>query len=161
MTAKEYLWQIEGWQREIEEIDAAWMGETERLGLKLEALYTQASGVKAITYDKDRVQVSPQNSLQEIVILIEDTSREYSEAITIQRHEAKKKIDELQKKIDAIVEQINALSDTRYVSVLKQRYVYGKRWEEIAVCMRYGFRHVLRLHGQALSAFTAKYKDVI
>lgn len=161
MTAKEYLWQIEKWQKKIEEIDQQCEDNIERLSQRIATLYNQASGLKAITYDKDRVQTSPENSLQEIIVLIDMAKAEYIQAITTEREVADKKIAKLQGKIDFVVKQIEYLGDSRLVEVLKLRYVSGKRWEQIAVDMRYGFRHVLRLHGQALSAFGDKYKDVI
>lgn len=161
MTAKEYLWQIEKWQQKIERIDNDCTEKIERLSQKIDKLYNQATGMKAITYDKDHVQGSPQNSLPEIIVLIDEASKEYSKAITTERLKAERDIAKLQQKIDHIVSQIEALDDHRFVEILKQRYLYGKRWEQIAVDMKYGFRHITRLHGQALAAFMARYKDVL
>ena len=98
MTAKEYLWQIEKWQKKIEEIDQQCEDNIERLGQRIETLYNQASGLKAITYDKDRVQTSPENSLQEIIVLIDMAKAEYRQAITTERKAADKKIAKLQGK---------------------------------------------------------------
>lgn len=39
-------------------------------------------------------------------------------------------------------------------AVLHYRYIMGYTWEKIAVEMDYVYRHVLRLHGIALSKFT-------
>lgn len=161
MTAKEYLWQIERWQRKIEWIDNESVEKIDRLNQRIAMLYNQATGMKAITYDKDRVQISPQNSLPEIIVLIDEASKEYTKAITTERLKAERDIAKLQQKIDHIVSQIEALDDHRFVEVLKQRYLYGKRWEQIAVDMKYAFRHVTRLHGQALAAFSSRYKDVL
>ena len=161
MTAKEYLWQIERWQQKIERIDNDCTEKIERISQKIDKLYNQATGMKAITYDKDHVQVSPQNSLPEIIVLIDEASKEYTKAITTERLKAERDIAKLQQKIDCIVTQIETLGDHRFVEILKQRYLYGKRWEQIAVDMKYGFRHITRLHGQALAAFTARYKDVL
>ena len=161
MTAKEYLWQIERWQQKIERIDNDCIDKIDRLNQRIATLYNQATGMKAITYDKDRVQISPQNSLPEIIVLIDETSREYTRAITTERLKADRDIAKLQQKIDFIVSQIESLDDHRFVEVLKHRYLYGKRWEQIAVDMKYAFRHVTRLHGQALAAFASRYKDVL
>lgn len=161
MTAKEYLWQIERWQQKIERIDNECTDKIERLSQKIDKLYNQATGMKAITYNKDRVQVSPQNSLPEIIVLIDEASNEYAKAITTERLKAERDMAKLQQKIERVVSQIEALEDHRFVEVLKQRYLYGKRWEQIAVDMKYAFRHVTRLHGQALAAFAARYKDVL
>ena len=161
MTAKEYLWQIERWKQKIEWINNSSTEKIERLNQKIDMLYNQAMGMKAITYDKDRVQISPQNSLPEIIVLIDETSKEYAKAITTERLKADRDIAKLQQKIDLIVSQIESLDDHRFVEVLRHRYLYGKRWEQIAIDMKYAFRHVTRLHGQALAAFTARYKDVL
>ena len=161
MTAKEYLWQIERWQQKIERIDNDCIDKIDRLNQRIATLYNQATGMKAITYDKDRVQISPQNSLPEIIVLIDEASREYTRAITMERLKADRDIAKLQQKIDFIVSQIESLDDHRFVEVLKHRYLYGKRWEQIAVDMKYAFRHVTRLHGQALAAFASRYKDVL
>ena len=52
-----------------------------------------------------------------------------------------------------IVEQIGLLSDGLLVAVLFSRYVDCKTWEQIAVDMGYSYRHVVRLHGEALAKF--------
>ncbi len=161
MTAKEYLWQIERWQQKIERIDNDCIDKIDRLNQRIAMLYNQATGMKAITYDKDRVQISPQNSLPEIIVLIDEASKEYANAITTERLKADREISKLQQNIDSIVSQIESLDDHRFVEVLKHRYLYGKRWEQIAVDMKYAFRHVTRLNGQALDAFARKYKDIL
>lgn len=38
-----------------------------------------------------------------------------------------------------------------YRTLLYERYINGKTWEQIAVCMNYNYRWVLRLHGRALA----------
>lgn len=153
MTAKEYLKQIAIWQRKIESIETRSKGRITRLEQRVEELYAQASGLKAITYDKDRVQVSPENALPQLVIEIDETSRELSNAIIEYRLFVQGKIQQYEEKIDAIVDQINSLDDSRYSELLTLRYVKDKRFEEIACIMGYTFRHVTRLHGEALRAF--------
>lgn len=44
-----------------------------------------------------------------------------------------------------------------YSTLLYERYINGKTWEQVAVCMSYGYRHTLRVHGTALRLI----KDVI
>lgn len=153
MTAKEYLKQIEKWQMQIDTIRDKSTGRIEKLRQELEVLYTQAQGLKAITYDKDRVQVSPGNTLEELVVLINEASAEYSKAITTERLAAERKISRLQNKIDAAAEQIDSMDDIHHSTILRLRYINGKRWEEIACDMHYSFRHVIRIHGDALQAF--------
>ena len=40
--------------------------------------------------------------------------------------------------------------------LLRRRYICGERFEEIAVKMNYSWRQIIRLHGDALSAFGEK-----
>lgn len=37
-----------------------------------------------------------------------------------------------------------------YRTLLYERYINGKTWEQIAVCMNYSYRHTTKLHGAAL-----------
>jgi len=154
MTAKEYLKQIEKWQAQINNIREKTAGRLEKLQQELEALYTQAQGMRAITYDRDRVQVSPGNTLEDLMVLINDASAEYAKAITTERLTANRKIATLQGKIDKATDLIDSLDDIRYATILRLRYVDCKRWEAIACDMTYTYRHVLRVHGEALQAFS-------
>lgn len=54
-----------------------------------------------------------------------------------------------------IIDRIGQLSDGVLVSVLFSRYVDCKAWEQIAVDMGYSYRHIVRLHGEALEKFKA------
>ena len=74
------------------------------------------------------------------------------------------KLDELLRDLDEqaqrcidirkeIVKKIEAMQDETEKLVLRLRYMHGKKWEEIAVEMDYGYRNVLKLHGKALSHF--------
>ena len=74
------------------------------------------------------------------------------------------KLDELLRDLDAqaqhcidirreIAGKIEAMQDETEKLVLRLRYMHGKKWEEIAVEMDYGYRNVLKLHGKALSHF--------
>ena len=55
-----------------------------------------------------------------------------------------------------IVQTINRVSEP-YRTLLYERYINGKTWEQIAVIMNYSWRQTVRLHGIALNAV----KDVI
>lgn len=53
-----------------------------------------------------------------------------------------------------LVEAIDAMpTGEAPKTLLHYRYILGYTWERIAVEMNYSFRHVLRLHGEALSKF--------
>lgn len=43
-----------------------------------------------------------------------------------------------------------------YRTLLYERYINGKTWEQIAVAMNYSYRRVLQLHGSALLAVTER-----
>ena len=49
-----------------------------------------------------------------------------------------------------IAAAIDAVRNPVYRELLKRRYIDGDKWERIAVDMNYTFRHVTRMHGQAL-----------
>lgn len=65
----------------------------------------------------------------------------------------KKLWDEKQKKWEArreIMKAIEELPNETEKCILIDRYINGKKWEEIAVDMSYSYQHVIRLHGNAL-----------
>ena len=46
---------------------------------------------------------------------------------------------------------IDSVPDARLRELLRLRYIEGRSFEQIAVCMNYSWRQVIRLHGTALS----------
>lgn len=56
-----------------------------------------------------------------------------------------------------IISAISELEDGRLRELLFKRYIEGKRFEQIAVEMRYSWRQTCRLHGEAL----VKMEEVI
>ena len=56
-----------------------------------------------------------------------------------------------------VVNTISAVHDATLSTLLYERYVNGKTWEQIAVQLNYSWRQTVRLHGVALAAV----KDVI
>ena len=118
--------------------------------MHIEELYHEASGIKAIVYDKDRVQVSPENRFEAIMVKLDAEAAKWGKARL--RYEA-----EVRKRTDMIA----GMDILAYAKVLTLRYVDGKRWEEIACVTNYSFRHVTRIHGKALNAFARQYKDVL
>ena len=139
MTAKEYLQKIQKYRQVMEMYSD-----------RIEELYNEAAGLKAIVYDKDRVQVSVTNQMEEVFAQIDAEVQKYVKARMRYEREVRKRID-----------QIAGLDNDLYARVLTLRYVDGKRWEEIACIIGYSFRHVTRIHGQALHAFRMRYKDVL
>ena len=51
-----------------------------------------------------------------------------------------------------IVAAINALPRPEYRLILHERYINGKKWEEIAEECNYDVRTIYRIHGKALAA---------
>ena len=139
MTAKEYLSKIQTYKHAMD-----------TYALRIEELYHDATGIKAIVYDKDRVQVSPENRFEELMVRIDQEAEKWAKARLRCENEVRKRM-----------EQIEGMDNVLYAKVLTLRYIDGKRWEEIACVIGYSFRHVTRLHGQALSAFARQYKDVL
>lgn len=139
MTAKEYLNRIHGYKQNLDKLQES-----------LEFLYAKASGIKAITYDKDRVQVSPENKFESYMVKIDAVAEKYAKMLFI-----------YSETLTEGTERIMNMKNATYSKVLLLRYIDGLRWEEIACKMNYSFRHVTRLHGSALAAFGAQYKDVL
>lgn len=55
-----------------------------------------------------------------------------------------------------IISAISHMPDP-YQTLLYERYINGKTWEQVAVQMNYSYRHTTKLHGAAL----ARLKDVL
>ena len=139
MTAKEYLQQLDTLRDEIESTNLA-----------LEKIFTEAQGIKAIVYDKDKVQVSSDNHSENFMIKLAELGEDYA------RMQMRYKLER-----DKRIAMINSLANPIHVRILRKRYIDGKTFEEIAVALHYTYRHVTRLHGSALQEFTAKYQDVL
>ena len=141
MTAKEYLLKIQTYKRG--------MLRTEQT---IEALYAAAGGLKGVTYDRDRVQTSPENMMEISFVRIDE--------------ERKKLADQSVKYAEAVrvrLDRITQLDNPAYSEVLSLRYIDLERggrlktFEKIGRKMGYSESQVKRLHGQALEAFRKKY----
>lgn len=103
---------------------------------------------RGISYDSERVQTSPTNAQENIIVKYLDIEREID-----------KMIDDYVDQKDKIINQIHKLSDARYIEILFDRYVpdkngHTKSLEQISVDMHYNYKYVCYLHGQALIAFS-------
>ena len=65
-------------------------------------------------------------------------------------YELDRKIDELVSIKAEVAREIGKLSDTRYRTVLYERYIESKSFEQIAVDIHYTWRQTCRFHGRAL-----------
>lgn len=103
--------------------------------------------LKAIEYDKDKVNNSHIGDLSDAIAALEKyaerVNAKWAELIAM-REEAKAQIEQIE--------------DGRCREVLMRRYLQGDSWEYIAVGMGYAFRTVLWLHGKALKQFEVPEK---
>ena len=99
---------------------------------------------KAIVYDKDKVQVSPDDKFSEVCAKISDMQEELG--MSIMRLKEKQIRAEL---------MIRNLEDPDEREVLRWYYLtlYENRpltWQQVAIRMNYYRRHVIRIHSNAL-----------
>lgn len=106
-------------------------------------------GVKGLRYDLDKIQSSPDpDRMAGMLARIEEKEKEI-----------RRRIDDLIDFRSKCVEMINGLQDDGLIAVLYKRYIEFRSWEQIAEDLGYSVRHVLRLHGEALIAFSTKYAE--
>ena len=146
MTAKQYLGKVHHMRRQCE-----------RLERKLQLMWTKAEGLRAMTYDQEKVKTSPTNMLEEAAVEMARIEGRY-----------RSMIEAYARAIDIRTKQIQTLENPIYAEILMMRYIEERDqpdrnggWqltlEEIAKDMHYSYDHVARLHGQALQAFQNKY----
>lgn len=142
MTAKEYLLDIRKKKHAMQS-----------LMYRCAELRDQAAGIGAITYDRDRVQTSPEDRMGKVMAELVDLQDRYGNAIALY-HEA----------VIKRTEQIERLDNPDHVEILRLRYIeddaQGNQMslEEIAYKMHRSFFRTAHLHGEALQAFDRKYK---
>lgn len=73
--------------------------------------------------------------------------------------EAKNRVSDELEMLEAtereVVKTIDSVEDKTLRTLLYERYINGKTWEQIAVLMNYTYRRVTQLHGKALNAVCA------
>lgn len=72
-------------------------------------------------------------------------------------HNLDNMIDEYIGKKDLIIGQIDGIENENYYNILFSRYIEKKTFEVIATEMKYSWRQIIRLHGNALKSFEEKY----
>lgn len=141
MKAKDYLSQIRTMKAALD-----------RCLERIEELYHEASGVKAIVYDKDRVQVSPSNKLEELMAKIDEEAEKWAKLRAKYDREVRKRTD-----------MINRMPKPDHAELLRLRYLeedkYGRMltFEAIACRMNYSYNRIRHLHGEALEAFRRQF----
>lgn len=83
--------------------------------------------------------------------------RNKNESYAILSDEVDRQLDELNRVRTEILHAIRGVEDAVLATILIEYYINGKTWEQIAVDLGYAYRHITRLHGQALK----KVKDVL
>ena len=132
MTAKEYLRRIRDAESDLRSAE-----------MDYQRARDDVMNLKAIEYDKDKVNNSHIGDLSDAIAALEKYAARVSEQwdrLIVMREEAKA--------------QIGEIADGRYREVLHRRYLQGESWEYIAVGMGYSFRQFVRIHGKALAAFS-------
>lgn len=118
----------------------------------IEELYHEASGVKAIVYDKDRVQVSPSNKLEELMARIDEEAEKWARMRV--RYD---------RKLRKVTEQIRRMPNPTHAEILRLRYLDSDKdgrmltFEAISCRMGYSYGRIKHLHGEALEAFRRRY----
>lgn len=141
MRAKEYLNQIHKLRWQIDALES-----------QIEYLRTKASGVKAITYDDEKVQTSPQNAFETSMVELAEVTNRYTERIL-----------EYVDLTTRIEKQIAGMEKPEHARILTLRYIEvdkrGRKLslERIARTMGYTFEWTRHLHGEALEEFERKY----
>lgn len=141
MTAKEYLTKIQTYRRIMQ-----------AYADRIEELSHDASGLKAIVYDKDRVQTSPQDHMEAVFVKIDREAEKYAKARARYEREVRKRMA-----------QIEQMDKPEHAELLRWRYVEVKRngepynLFEVAKKMHMSFDWVRHLHGKALEEFKKKF----
>ena len=129
---KDFLKSVRSEQREIAHLRQ--MIQEEELGLL----------PKAIVYDRDKVQVCPEEKFSKICAKIADYELEMGESIArllVKKQKAERMIREL--------------TDEKEREVLRWYYLTTENgenltWKQVAIHMNYYERHIKRIHGNAL-----------
>lgn len=139
MTAKEYLRQVHLMRYILRSME-----------LKIDELRQAADGMKAIRYDLDKVQTSAADRMSEIISEMLEIEEEYA-----------RQARRYNRAVIQRVKMIDKLDNPQYAEILTLRYLDSMSWQDIADHMHYSPRHITRLHGRALMAFTRKYQHIL
>lgn len=131
MTAKEYLQEIRRLRNRCD-----------NLRRQHDELWEQALAIGAIRYDKDKIQVSPENQLEKQVLRLFKLREKYLRAVARYQAEIVKREAEVAR-----------LGRWDYEEVLRLRYFEFLSFSEIAERMARSEQRVKHLHGEALRAF--------
>ncbi len=131
MKAKSYLQQIRRLDKKINNKQ-----------MQLESLQELVTNITPILKDVNVQSNASQDRLGDTMAKIIDLQNEINNEIDLY----------INKKLEAI-KLINTIGDDVSISILTQRYINYKRWDEIADNLSYTRQGVLKKHGQALLNF--------
>ena len=138
MTAKEYLNQIRICHHAIE-----------RKRKQRDRARQQMVYLSGISYDRDKIQTSPKDSLSEMVTNMVQLDQEVESAIFRYTFI-----------MDRCISMIHGLDNEVYKDVLFSRYVEEKDFETIACEMHLSYYRICHIHGEALQEFAKKYPNI-
>ena len=136
MTVKEFL-------RSVRDANEIINRKQEQIARLLEMRTKAESTTREL--HPDRVQGSGCNTNENLMIRMIDLEHEINAGID--------HYIDLKRKAMAL---IDTLGDSRYIEILYGYYLEQKSWEQIAVDIGYSWRHVHRLHGEALRQLPEK-----
>lgn len=146
MTAKQYLSRIGRLDEKIRQIEE-----------EIRYLQEMAGGLQSPAMDQDRVQTSSGDSRHAAAV---------NKWIDKENELEKLKLKQADMRI-RILKQIHQLDNVKHIQLLYLRYFKYKRLEEIACIMKksdgseYSYVHIVRMHGEALSEFSKKFKKYL
>lgn len=141
MTAKEYLTGIR--RKRLHCLS---------LRERLSEIENQMSGLKAIVYDRDRVQASPSNTMEELFVKYDELTEKFVRASL-----------KYQTAVEKAERQINEMPKEAHREILTLRYLKddanGRQmtFEQIACVVHKSYEWVCHLHGHALKEFERMY----
>ena len=138
MTAREYL-------EEIRSIDLQLRVKESELEKTRQDIYC----LSATDYSKDKISGGRPMDLSDKIAKLDALREEIN-------NDWDRLIDE-RKKAKVLIQKIR---DHRYISVLIERYVNAKEWEQIAKCLDYSKVGLYTLHRIALKKFDEVYSEV-
>lgn len=109
---------------------------------QLEDLKSMSTSIGGIDYS-ERVQTSPSG---------DSLCRSVTNYVALEE-EIKADLDIFIELKSKIINQIHALDDVKYINLLFKRYVEFKRFEVIAVEMKYSYQYTRNFHIKALREF--------
>jgi len=128
MNAKKFLMRVKFFKKDIQ-----------RLEMEMEELNSLMTSPKAIRYDKESVQTSAENALENNIIRLDEIGQKLMRLYTL-KHQAQAEVQQV----------IDGLQNEMQKEVLLMHYIDGDSFRMIADFFAYSQDHIYRLHSQGL-----------